>query len=166
MVNGSAHVALLSENPSFPARGWLRRLASRQFLRWRRYRRTTDLHYAPGPCKNREPKVVQLYNRGHEVQAETKAFRVSYLIRPVETTWRVTFMFAYAGSGPLTHDSFTAELVRFPPARQECIDLVDEIGDDSISDPRSPRTFNSCYENQKASLCPPLLARTYQPLHG
>jgi hypothetical protein len=43
------------------------------FLRGRRYRRTADLDYAPGPCKNREPEVVQLYNGGHEVQAETQA---------------------------------------------------------------------------------------------
>src|SRR6185369_16746892 len=41
------------------------------FLRWRRYRWTTDLDYASGPRTNREPEVVQLYNRGHEVQAET-----------------------------------------------------------------------------------------------
>jgi len=43
------------------------------FLRWRQYRRTTDLDYATCPRTNREPEVVQLYNRGHEVQAETQA---------------------------------------------------------------------------------------------
>jgi hypothetical protein len=41
--------------------------------RWCWCRRTSDLDHAPGPCTDREPEVVQLYNRGDEVQAETQA---------------------------------------------------------------------------------------------
>jgi hypothetical protein len=84
---------------------------------------------------DREPEVVQLYNRGYEVQAETQARRVSYLVRPVETTQHsMTLAFAYAATG-ISHaqDNFTVAVNQpdfHPPAGGSIFDgVIDEIGD-------------------------------------
>src|ERR1700710_1542417 len=61
---------------------------------------TNNLQPAARAGVDRETKAVQLYDRGHQIEAEAHARRVSYLVGTIEAPqYRFALLFADAAAG-------------------------------------------------------------------